>query len=66
MDSERLIGNHTRVVEMLAERALVSVHHELFGEAQGTEFRHTIYLYRHVHMPFHIDYIFMPREGYFA
>lgn len=61
-DAERLVGNHSHVVEILSERGLVSAYHEFFGEAQGAETRPTIHLYRHVHRPYHIDYIFIPRE----
>jgi exodeoxyribonuclease-3 len=61
-DAERLVGNHSDVVKILAERGLVSGYHEFFGEAQGAESRPTIYFYRHADRPFHIDYIFIPRE----
>lgn len=61
-DNERLVGNHSGVVKILAERGLVSGYHEFFAEAQGAESRPTIYFYRHAHRPFHIDYIFIPRE----
>jgi endonuclease/exonuclease/phosphatase family metal-dependent hydrolase len=61
-DPERVVGNHSEVVKILAERGLVSGYHEFFGEAQGAESRPTIYFYRHADRPFHIDYIFIPRE----
>jgi Uri superfamily endonuclease len=61
-DAERLVGNHSDVVKILAERGLVSGYHKFFGEAQGAESRPTIYFYRHADKPFHIDYIFIPRE----
>ena len=61
-DPERVVGNHSDVVNILAERGLVSGYHEFFGEAQGAESRPTIYFYRHADRPFHIDYIFIPRE----
>jgi exonuclease III len=61
-DTGRLVGNHSSVVNILAERGLVSGYHEFFGEAQGAESRPTIYFYRHADRPFHIDYIFIPQE----
>ena len=61
-DSERRVGNHSDVVRILYERELVSGYHEFFGEAHGAETRNTLYLHRHVHRPFHLDYIFLPRE----
>jgi exodeoxyribonuclease III len=61
-DSERRVGNHSDVVRILAERGLVSVYHQFFGEVQGAESRPTIYLFRHAHRPFHLDYIFLPEE----
>jgi exodeoxyribonuclease-3 len=61
-DSERTVGNHSDVVKILAERGLVSGYHEFFEEAHGAETRRTAYLYRHASRPYHIDYIFIPRE----
>ncbi len=61
-DPERLVGNHSEVVKILSERGLVSGYHEFTGQTQGAETRPTSYLYRHAHRPYHIDYIFIPRE----
>jgi exonuclease III len=61
-DAERLIGNHSAVVKFLGERGIVSAYHEHFKELQGQESRPTIHLYRHKNRPFHIDYVFIPRE----
>jgi exodeoxyribonuclease III len=61
-DTERAVGNHSHVVKMLAERGLVSGYHEFFREGQGVETRTTMHLYRHENRPYHIDYIFIPRE----
>jgi hypothetical protein len=36
-DRERPVGNHSQVVEILAERGLVSAYHQFFGEEQGVE-----------------------------
>lgn len=61
-DKKRRVGNHSDVVEMLAERGLVSGYHEFFGEEQGMESRPTIYLHHHANRPYHIDYVFIPQE----
>jgi exodeoxyribonuclease III len=61
-DSERPIGNHSDVVRLLDDQGLVSGYHTYFGEAHGKESRKTMYLYRHKTRPFHLDYIFVPKE----
>ena len=61
-DGKREVGNHSHVVKILAESGLVSAYHEFFAEAQGAESRPTIYMHRHQHRPYHIDYIFVPLE----
>ena len=62
-DAKRTVGNHSDVVGVLAEREMVSAYHEFFGEAQGAETRRTFYQFRHaIIRPYHIDYIFLPRE----
>jgi exodeoxyribonuclease III len=61
-DKQRKVANHSHVVEILADRGLVSGYHEFFNEAQGAESRPTSHLYRHADKPYHIDYIFIPRE----
>ena len=61
-DGKRQVGSHSDVVKILANQGLVSVYHEYFGEAQGAESRPTLYMHHYVHRPYHIDYIFIPRE----
>ncbi|MES2392947.1 MAG: endonuclease/exonuclease/phosphatase family protein [Acidobacteriota bacterium] len=61
-DSERLVGNHSDVVRVLAERGLVSGYHEFFNQAHGMETSPTMHLYRHSDRPYHLDYIFVPQE----
>jgi exonuclease III len=61
-DTKREVGNHSAVVKLLEERGLVSTYHEHFGEPQGGESRRTLYMFRHEDKPYHIDYIFIPRE----
>lgn len=60
-DSKREVGNHSDVVKILTERGLVSAYHEFFVEAQGAETRPTLHMH-HADKPYHIDYIFIPRE----
>jgi exodeoxyribonuclease-3 len=61
-DAKRVVGNHSAVVKLLDERGLVSTYHQHFGELQGVESRRTLYMFRHEDKPYHIDYIFIPRE----
>ena len=61
-DAEREVGNHSQVVRLLAENGLVSGYHEFFHEEQGKESRPTTHHCRRADRPYHIDYIFVPRE----
>ncbi|MEO6757981.1 MAG: hypothetical protein ABIO24_00900 [Saprospiraceae bacterium] len=61
-DAKRKLGNHSGVVKYLDGRGLVSAYHEHFNESQGTEISPTLHLFRHIHRPYHVDYVFIPRE----
>jgi exodeoxyribonuclease-3 len=61
-DSRHKVINHSTVVKILADRGLVSGYHHHFGETHGEESRPTIYFRHHEDKPYHIDYIFIPRE----
>jgi hypothetical protein len=61
-DAHRKVGNHSAVMKLLDERGLVSAYHEHFNELQGEESRRTLYMFRHEDKPYHIDYVFIPRE----
>ena len=61
-DKRRRIGNHSALVAFLKERHIHSVYHSHFGEIQGQEKRNTLYLHRHQHRPYHIDYCFASEE----
>jgi exodeoxyribonuclease-3 len=61
-DSRHKVINHSTVVKILADRGLVSGYHGYFGETHGEEARPTIYFRHHEDKPYHIDYIFIPRE----
>lgn len=50
--------NHSDVVRSLAEMDIVSLYHQLSGEAQGAELTPTFYLQRKLEKPYHIDYAF--------
>jgi exodeoxyribonuclease-3 len=51
---------HSRLVQLLADRGLVSAYHSFFSEDQGKESRPTHYFWCREERPFHIDYIFLP------
>jgi exodeoxyribonuclease-3 len=61
-DSERKTRTHSRVVELLQERNLVSTYHRFFSEDHGQETRPTHFqlFSEHPKQRFHIDYIFIP------
>jgi exonuclease III len=61
-DANRLGRNHTGVVRLLEGHGLISAYHTHYGEKQGTETRPTYYFYRHQDKPFHIDYVFVPKD----
>jgi exodeoxyribonuclease-3 len=64
-DAKRKVGNHSGVVKFLDGRGLVSAYHENFNESQGTETCPTLHLFRHKDRPYHVDYVFIPREWIF-
>lgn len=61
-DDTRKKANHTWLVNYLSERSIVSAYHHFFSEMQGAETRPTHYFYHKQERPFHIDYIFLPKE----
>ena len=61
-DFKRKLGNHSAVVKLLEERGLLSAYHEKFNEFQGAETRPTLHLLHNKEKPYHIDYVFIPRE----
>ena len=58
----RKIRNHNAVVSLLDQRNIVSAYHAFFGEQHGEEKRPTHYFRFQRTDPFHIDYVFLPRE----
>lgn len=61
-DSIARVGNHSQVVAHLAERQIVSVYHQHFGETQGEEKVNTLYMQRKRDKGYHVDYCFVPRN----
>jgi endonuclease/exonuclease/phosphatase family metal-dependent hydrolase len=54
--------NHTDVVNELKELKIESIYHKFTGEKQGEESIPTLYFQRKLSRPYHIDYIFCPKE----
>ena len=55
--------NHAKLVRFLGERGLVSAYHFKSGEEQnGNETQPTFHQTKNLKTPFHIDYIFLPRD----
>lgn len=57
-DRPRRQGNHSHVVEFLESRKIYSAYHSYFTQRQGQEKHPTLYMYRHIDKPYHIDYCF--------
>jgi exonuclease III len=51
-------GNHSDMVQKLAEKGIRSAYHEYFEQTQGQEAHSTFFMFRHKDRPFHIDYCF--------
>lgn len=57
-DYKSRIGDHTDVVNKLAENNIQSTYHRHFEFEQGKEKHPTFYLQRNTNKPYHIDYCF--------
>lgn len=57
-DYKDRVGSHSDVVQHLASREIHSVYHKHFNMEQGKEEHPTLYLYRNLEKPYHIDYCF--------
>ncbi|MBK7432283.1 MAG: endonuclease/exonuclease/phosphatase family protein [Bacteroidetes bacterium] len=57
-DFKDRVGSHSDVVQYLASRDIHSVYHKHFNMEQGKEEHPTLYLYRNLEKPYHIDYCF--------
>ena len=53
---------HDRLVQRLHDLGLESAYHGHFNEQQGAESRPTYFQNRNLKRPYHLDYVFMPKE----
>ena len=53
---------HSLLVERLRGLGLESAYHAHFNEQQGGESRPTFFQNRNMERPFHLDYVFLPRD----
>jgi exodeoxyribonuclease III len=61
-DNKERVGNHSKVVEYLESKNIVSLYHNKQNEEQGKETRSTLFMHRNIDKPYHIDYCFASRE----
>lgn len=61
-DKERKLGNHSDVVNALKKFDIHSLNHAKQKEPHGAETQPTIYMYRNIEKPYHIDYAFLPNS----
>lgn len=57
-DNKHRERNHSKVVEMFANKQIYSIYHKHFNQEQGKENQPTFYLQRNKDKPYHIDYCF--------
>jgi len=58
-DRKHRASNHSNVVEYLKKNKIYSSYHLHHKQIQGKEQHPTLYMYRHLNKPYHIDYCFM-------
>ena len=61
-DSKERVGNHSDVVDKLAEKNILSVYHNHFDSEQGKEKHPTFFLQKNISKPYHIDYCFASKD----
>jgi len=61
-DKPKREGNHSTVVEFLANKGIHSTYHKFFNQTQGKERHNTLYMYRHKDKPYHLDYCFASND----
>ncbi|MCG6146560.1 endonuclease/exonuclease/phosphatase family protein [Leptospira bandrabouensis] len=54
--------NHSEVINILDSWNYKSLYHELYLQEQGNEQIPTFYLHRNREKPYHIDYVFLPKN----
>jgi exodeoxyribonuclease III len=57
-DRPKREGNHSAVVQKLAEKKIFSTYHHFYKQEQGKEKHPTLFMYRHRDKPYHLDYCF--------
>ncbi len=57
-DKPKRKGNHSTVVDCLAQKGIFSTYHKHYKQMQGKEEHSTLFMYRHQNKPYHIDYCF--------
>jgi exonuclease III len=57
-DRPKRTGNHSDVVEKLANKQIFSTYHKFYKQQQGKEKHATWFMYRHQDKPYHLDYCF--------
>ncbi|MBC7848688.1 MAG: endonuclease/exonuclease/phosphatase family protein [Chitinophagaceae bacterium] len=55
-------GNHSHVVEFLDKKGIKSAYHAHHAKVQGKEEHPTLYMYRHLDKPYHLDYCFLSND----
>lgn len=63
-DNKDRVGNHTAVVNKLAEKNIYSMYHRYLNLEQGQEKHSTFFLHRNIKKPYHIDYCFASADLY--
>ncbi|MBK6979597.1 MAG: endonuclease/exonuclease/phosphatase family protein [Cytophagaceae bacterium] len=58
-DRPKREGNHTTVVNWLSDKNIHSTYHYFHKQEQGKESHPTLYMYRHLDKPYHLDYCFV-------
>lgn len=61
-DKKHRVGNHSAVVDILANKNIFSIYHNHLQEDQGKESIPTFYLHRNKNKPYHIDYCFASQD----
>ena len=61
-DGKREFRNHGNLVKKLDGFGLQSLYHYQENEPHGNETSSTFYMYRHKEKPYHIDYVFVPKN----
>lgn len=65
-DKKHDIRTHTAIVQQLLSVGLCSAYHYTHAEPQGSESKHTFYLYRHHDKGYHIDHCFTNEQNILA